>query len=152
MAAASIVSGIFSLVSAFGAKDDAKSAARDQERISRENAMNIESEGREQERRARIEQTEAEAAQRARVGASGLKGSGSQATFMLGEEEKFMQEIDWLRKSTSSKAGYERSAGKLAADTTRRKGDAAFYSGLGGAAGDFGSGYSSYKSSGSWWS
>lgn len=151
MAAAAAAGAIFSVVSGMNAKSDAKSAARDQERLARENAMNMESETRETERRARGQEDKVAAQRRARAAASGTKAGGSQQTFMDSEAEEFAKEMDWLRTSGANSAAYTIAAGKSAADATRNAGDAAMWSGIASGAKQAGSAYTTYDTTGSFW-
>lgn len=142
--AMSIFSGAMAIKGGMDAKSDAKRAAANQERMGRENAVMIEAEGKEQQRRAQIAQDKVAGEQRARANASGTTGagSGSQATFIADEEDKFQTEIDWLKKSTASQSRLSKTGASNAASVTRSQGDAAMWGGLSSGIGTIGSAYS----------
>ena len=139
MAEAAIASAIFSVFQGVQAKKDSKKAARAQEEIGRQNAMNVEAETAENKRRATDQEAEVSAERRARASASGTGAGGSQQTFMDSEADEFDRQMEWLTKSGAAQADLTRKSANAAAQNTRNQGNAALWGGITSAATSVGS-------------
>lgn len=140
-ATAAAVVGVIGLIGAISGKQGADAGAGQSEQLARENALLIEAEGREEERRATEENVSAQAEMRARSAASGTTGEGSQQIYMTSEQEKFDKDVAWLRKSTKSRADLERKQGKYAAASMKSQGKAGLWGGIGSAVKGAGTAY-----------
>ena len=109
-------------------------AAQDARDAERENARLIEAENVEQARRMESENEARESSARARAAASGVNLTGTTGEYLSEMERENTRQENWLKRSGASRA-----------DSARRRGDAAYSSGLadaiGTAAGGFGQGF-----------
>ena len=143
VAAISAGVGIYSAVSA---KNEADAGAAEAEKAARENALMIEAEGLEEERRARKENQDAQAEMRARSAASGVTSEGSPKIYMDDEQMAFENDIAWLQKSTASRAKQQRKQGKSEFDTLTARGNARLWGGIGSSVGQLGTAASAASS------
>lgn len=141
ISAVSAITGIVGLIGGITGKQGADAGAAQSEQLARENALMIEQEGREEERRATEENDSAQAEMRARSAASGVTEEGSHQIYMTSEQEKFDKDIDWLRKSTASKASLERRQGSVAASSLKSQGKSSLWGGIGSAVTGLGTAY-----------
>lgn len=141
VAGISAVAGIVGILGAVTGKQGADQGAAQSEQLARENALMIEAEGREEERRATEENVSAQAEMRAKSAASGVTDEGSHQIYMTSEQEKFDKDIDWLRKSSTSRANLERKQGRAAARSMKSQGKAGLWGGIGSAVTGLGSAY-----------
>lgn len=135
------IGAIVGLVGGLTSKQGADSGAAQAEQLARENALMIEQEGREEERRATEEHDSAQAEMRARSAASGVTEEGSHQIYMSSEQEKFDKDISWLQKSTTSRANLERRQGRAAASSMKSQGKSGLWGGIGSAVTGLGSAY-----------
>lgn len=89
-------------------------AAGDAKRAARANARALEAETAEEARRLKKEQASQESKSRALAAASG-GGGQSQTSFMESQKKEHANELDWLKRSGSSRASSARAGGSLAA-------------------------------------
>lgn len=141
LAGVSAIAGIVGLVGGITGKQQASAGASETERLGRENAMLIEAEGKEEERRATEENMQAQAQMRAMSASTGTTGEGSQQIYMTAEQEKFDKDIDWLRQSTSKKADLERRQAGITARSLKSQGKSGLWGSIGGAVGSIGTAY-----------
>jgi len=146
VAVGAIVGAAASAYSAVSAKDTAGAAAENAEQAARENALMIEAEGLEEERRARQENQDSQAEMRARAAASGVTSTGSPKIYMDDEQMSFENDIAWLQKSTASRAKQQRKQGKSEFDTLTARGNARLWGGIGSSVGQLGTAASAASS------
>jgi len=121
--------GIYSGVKSYQTSRD---AAKDQKKLSRQNAAYVAAEAGEQKRRAQLAEAKRAGTSKARIGASGLAATGSLDMFEDAQQEEFANQMGWLDKSAGAKQSQEKLRGNTAAATTRAQGTAALASSLGG--------------------
>lgn len=124
--------GAVSIYQGIQANEQAQNIARQQEELARQNAIAVEAEARESERRARVEQAAAMGESRARAAASGVTAGGSLDLFMSEQDRLFEMEIDWLRKSAQSQSQIARMGGQVQSSITQTQGRQQMISGVTG--------------------
>jgi hypothetical protein len=107
----SLIPGVGQVIGAI----DAREAAKEAKNLQRK-------ETKEQMRRAELANAMRAGTARARMGASGVRASGSLMDYLEGMEAEDARELSWLKK-----------AGKSREDVIEAEGDAAFTQGLAGA-------------------
>lgn len=122
--------GAASIYQGIQADRAARNVAAQQEDLARQNAIAVEAEARESERRARIDQETAMAEGRARAAASGVTIDGSMDLFLTEQDRLFDMEIDWLRRAAQSQASIATRTGQIEAAATRAQGQQALWSGV----------------------
>lgn len=127
-----------SLFGGMSARSDAQDAARQQRELGILNAGYIREEGAEQLRRREFTMDRVEGRTSALNAASGLGGK-SQQLYFKEMKKQHGYELDWMRKSTESRAKIAKKGGGLAADQTLAAGNAAMWGGIGGALKSIGS-------------
>ena len=143
--AVAIIGAVYSIYSGMQEKKASKAAAKEQEAMAARNAALSEAETREEAARMQQAKDEQMAKSRAKAAASGVQTGGSMDIFMGAQDDKLRGEIDWLKKSGSSRADLIRQGGAFAASQTRQQGSTALASGIAGAIGGLGSAYDSGK-------
>lgn len=91
--------------------DTQQEAARQSQALRERNAALIEAEGQEQARRERDTDAREQGMARARAGASGTTGGGTQGLYLADMKQVAKEELDWLDYSTKSRVAQERHAG-----------------------------------------
>jgi len=133
MAQAPIIAAIFTAASTvYSVSEQRKSAgqqeraAADAERIGRENAAVIESETREEIRRAKLENAQTKGKAAAIAAASGVKSTGTVGTFLTDLDSAQKDSLDWLAKSGANRSRiaeltgqYTAAQGRAGATSTR---------------------------------
>lgn len=129
-----IIGGVSAAASIFGglsAQSDAKAAAAQQRELGRLNAGYIREEGAEQLRRKSFEFGRVEGSTRATGAASGLGGK-SRTGYLSVMKQQHQLELDWMSKSTDSRANIAKKGGGIAADITTAQGNTAMWRGISG--------------------
>jgi uncharacterized protein HemX len=127
MVVATVVSGVMSYKAA-------QSQAKSQKRIAEMNAQRIAAEKAEQLRKMQASQAQTLSQAQAAAAASGMSLEGTQKSYIEQMRESFKAEQDWLQVSSASQQGITRAEGKLEADITSSRGEAALVSSIGKAA------------------
>lgn len=135
-----IIGGVSAAASIFGglsAQSDAKAAAAQQRELGRLNAGYIREEGAEQLRRKTFEFERIEGSTQAIGAASGL-GGRTRTGYLSVMKEQHGLELDWMSKSTDSRAKIAKKGGGIAADITTAQGNTAMWQGISGGLSSFG--------------
>ena len=139
LAAAAVVSVGASIFGGISAKKDSDAAAKQQEELARANAKYIGQEGAEQTRRTLFEQKQVRGTVQAISAGTGLGGGRSRSAYQQMMLAQHGKELDWIKKSVTSRQDIAIRGGGMAADATRAAGSAALFGGIGSAIGTIGS-------------
>lgn len=130
-------SAAVSLFGGMSARKDARAAAAQQRELGKQSAQYIRDEGAESLYRKQYAFGQTESMTKALSAASGV-GGVSRNRYSESMKREHTRELDWMKKSTDSRAKIAKLGGQMAADATIASGNAAMWGGIGGAVGSIG--------------
>lgn len=130
-------SAAISLFGGMSARKDARAAAAQQRELGKQSGKYIRAEGAENLYRKQYAFGQTESMTKALSAASGVGGL-SNDRYVASMKREHTRELDWMKKSTDSRAKIAVMGGGLAADQTQAAGNAAMWGGISGAVGSIG--------------